>query len=57
MKNSMKKSKKELLFFEPIKAEMSVDEIYSQLIKVFKEKGIKIYPDKNNEKGNKKWKK
>lgn len=57
MKNSMKNSKKELLFLEPIKPEMSVDEIYNKLIKVFKEKGIKIYPDKNNEKGNKKWKK
>ena len=39
-------SKKELLFIEPIRPEMSVDEIFNKLMKVFKEKGIKVYPDK-----------
>ena len=54
MKKSNKKkynSKKELLFFEPIKPEMSVDEIFNRLMKVFKEKGIKVYPDKTPNKG------
>ena len=45
------KNKKELLFLEPIKPEMTVDEIYNKLIKVFKEKGIKVYPDKTPNKG------
>ena len=40
------KNKKELLFLEPIKPEMTVDEIFNKLMKVFKEKGIKVYPDK-----------
>ena len=54
MKKSNKRkynSKKELLFFEPIKPEMSVDEIFNRLMKVFKEKGIKVYPDKTPNKG------
>ena len=45
------KNKKELLFLEPIKHEMTVDEIYNKLMKVFKEKGIKVYPDKTPNKG------
>jgi len=45
------KNKKELLFLEPIKPEMTVDEIYNKLMKVFKEKGIKVYPDKTPNKG------
>ena len=45
------KNKKELLFLEPIKPEMSVDEIFNRLMKVFKEKGIKVYPDKTPNKG------
>ena len=45
------KNKKELLFLEPIKPEMSVDEIFNRLMKVFKEKGIKVYPDKTPHKG------
>ena len=45
------KNKNELLFLEPIKPEMTVDEIYNKLMKVFKEKGIKVYPDKTHNKG------
>ena len=45
------KNKKELLFLEPIKPEMRVDEIFNRLMKVFKEKGIKVYPDKTPNKG------
>ena len=45
------KNKKELLFLEPIKPEMTVDEIYNKLMMVFKEKGIKVYPDKTPNKG------
>ena len=44
-------NKKELLFIEPIKPEMSVDKIFKRLMKVFKEKGIKVYPDKTPNKG------
>ena len=44
-------NKKELLFLEPIKPEMSVDEIFNRLMKVLKEKGIKVYPDKTPNKG------
>ena len=40
------KNKKELLFLEPIKPEMTVDDIFNRLMKVFKEKGIKVYPNK-----------
>ncbi len=46
-------NKKELLFIEPIKPEMSVDEIFNRLMKVFKEKGIKVYPDKASNKRDK----
>ena len=45
------KNKKELLFLEPIKTEMTVDDIFNRLMKVFKEKGIKVYPDKTLNKG------
>ena len=45
------KNKKELLFLEPIKPEMTVDDIFHRLMKVFKEKGIKVYPDKTPNKG------
>ena len=34
-----------------MKSEMGVDEIFNTLIKVFKDKGIKVYPDKNPNKG------
>ena len=44
-------NKKELLFLEPIKPEMTVDDIFNSLMKVFKEKGIKVYPDKTPNKG------
>ena len=44
-------NKIELLFLEPIKPEMSVDDIFNRLMKVFKEKGIKVYPDKTPHKG------
>ena len=44
-------NKKELLFLEPIKPEMSVDEIFNKLMLVFKEKGIKIHPDTTPNKG------
>ena len=44
-------NKKELLFLEPIKPEMTVDDIFNRLMKVFKEKGIKVYPDKILNKG------
>ena len=44
-------NKKKLLFLEPIKPEMTVDEIFNRLMKVFKEKGIKVYPDKTPHKG------
>ena len=43
---------KELLFLEPIKPEMSVDEIYNKLIRIFEIKGIKIYPETNQDRGN-----
>jgi len=46
-------SKKELLFLEPIKLEMSVDDIFNNLMRVFKEKGIKVYPDIQPDKGDK----
>jgi hypothetical protein len=45
------KNKKELLFLEPIKPEMTVDDIFNKLMKIFKEKGIKVYPDKTPSKG------
>ena len=45
------KNKKKLLFLEPIKTEMTVDDIFNRLMKVFKEKGIKVYPDKTPNKG------
>ena len=45
------KNKKELLFLEPIKPEMTVDDIFNRLMKVIKEKGIKVYPDKTPNKG------
>jgi len=45
------KNKKELLFLEQIKPEMTVDDIFNRLMKVFKEKGIKVYPDKTPSKG------
>ena len=45
------KNKKELLFLEPIKPEMTVDDIFNKLMKIFKEKGIKVYPDKTPNKG------
>ena len=45
---SNKKSKKQLMFLEPIDKSMSVDEIYFKLIEIFKKKGIKIYPDKKD---------
>ena len=45
------KNKKELLLLEQIKPEMTVDDIFNRLIKVFKEKGIKVYPDKTPYKG------
>ena len=44
-------NKKELLFLEPIKPEMTVDDIFNRLMKVFKEKGIKVYPNKTPNKG------
>ena len=44
-------NKKELLFLEPIKTEMTVDDIFNRLMKVFKEKGIKVYPEKTPNKG------
>jgi hypothetical protein len=47
------KNKKELLFLEPIKPEMTVDDIFNSLVKVFKEKGIKVYPDKASNKRDK----
>ena len=47
------KNKKELLFLEPIKPEMTVDDIFNRLMKIFKEKGIKVYPDKTPNKGGK----
>ena len=45
------KNKKELLYLELIKPEMTVDDIVNRLMKVFKEKGIKVYPDKTPNKG------
>ena len=53
MNYNNQKNKKELLFIEPIRPEMSVDEIFNKLMKVFKEKGIKVYPDKAPNKGDK----
>ena len=40
------KNKKKLLFLEWIKPEMRDDEIFIKLMKVFKQKGIKVYTDK-----------
>ena len=45
------KDKKELLFLEPIKTEMTVDDIFNRLMKIYKERGIKVYPDKPPSKG------
>ena len=53
MNKNIPKNKKELLFLEPIRPEMSVDEIFNKLMKVFKEKGIKVYLDKTPNKGEK----
>ena len=39
-------AKKELLFLKPIGPEMSVDEIFNNLIKVLKIKGIKFVQTK-----------
>ena len=50
MNKNNQKNKKELLFLEPIKPEMSVDEIFTNLVRILEAKGIKIYPD-NHEKG------
>ena len=47
-RKSNKKSKKQLMFLEPIDKSMSVDEIYFKLIEIFKKKGIKIYPAKKD---------
>ena len=47
-RKSNKKSKKQLMFLEPIDKSMSVDEIYFKLIEIFKKKGIKIYHDKKD---------
>ena len=52
MNKNNPKSKKELLFLEPIKPEMSVDEIFTNLVRILEAKGIKTYPD-NHEKGTK----
>ena len=48
-KNNLK-NKKELLFLEPIKPEMSVDTIFTNLVRILEAKGIQIYPD-NHDKG------
>ena len=50
MNKNNKNNKKELLFLEPIKPEMSVDTIFTNLVRILEAKGIKIYPDKH-EKG------
>ena len=50
MNKNNKKNKKELLFLEPIKPEMSVDTIFTNLVRILEAKGIKIYPD-NHDKG------
>ena len=44
-------NKKELLFLTEIKPEMSEDEIFNNLMKMLKDKGITVYPDKANNKG------
>ena len=49
MKNTQ--NKKDLLFLKEIKPEMSVDEIFNNLIKILEDKGIKVYPDKTHDKG------
>jgi len=51
MNKNNPRNKKELLFLEQIKPEMSVDEIFNNLMKIFKDKGIKVYPDKTPNKG------
>jgi len=45
-KKPSKKNNKQLLFLETFNKSMTVDEIYLKLLKVFKQKDIKIYPDK-----------
>ena len=50
MNKNNQKNKKELIFLEPIKSEMSVDTIFTNLVRILEAKGIKIYPD-NHEKG------
>ena len=44
-------NKKKLLFREPVKPDMTVEEIFNRLMKVNKKKGIKVYPDKTPNKG------
>ena len=48
MNKNNKNNKKELLFLKPIKPEMSVDTIFTNLVRILEAKGIKIYPDNHN---------
>ena len=44
-------NKKELLFLEPVKPEMSVETIFTNLVRILEEKGIKINTSKAPKKG------
>ena len=49
MNKNNPKNKKELLFLDPIKPQMSVDEIFTNLVRILVAKGVKIYPDNHDE--------
>ena len=51
MNRKIKKNKKELLFLEPIKPEMSVDTIFTNLVRILEQKGIKINTSEAPKKG------
>ena len=57
MNRKFKKNKKELLFLEPIKPEMSVDTIFTNLVRILEQKGIKINTSEAPKKGVGKWQK
>ena len=57
MNRKFQKNKKELLFLEPIKPEMSVETIFTNLVRILEEKGIKINTNEAPKKGVGKWKK
>ena len=51
MNRKFHKNKKELLFLEPIKPEMSIETIFTNLVRILEEKGIKINTNEASKKG------